>query len=252
MKASTCHRSFIEMQWHEAACERCSLRRRLFAIGGCFFLSTLTVILISGRPILAQASGPSHKSDATLAGDVENGKRIFENQGCQKCHGSEGQGGARTQKQGAAPQISPSRFSLPTFLQFVRRPTGQMPPFSTHEVSDAQLTDLYAFLQSVRPSVKAGIPSSASAKNGQRLYADFGCYECHNGEGQGSVSTGGSRLGPPEIPFAAFVSYVRQPTNQMPPYTAKVVSDAELADIYAFLRSLPKPLPSKDIPLLNQ
>lgn len=252
MKTSACHRSSIEMQGHEAACAHRSRRRRLLAIGGCRFLSTLAVILISGGTILAQASNPSYKSDATRAGNVENGKRIFEMQGCQKCHGREGQGGTRTEKQGAAPRISPSRLSLSAFLQFVRRPAGQMPQFSSHDVSDSQLADLYAFLQSLGPSVKPEVPSSASAKNGQRLYAAFGCYECHNGEGQGSVSTGGSRLGPPEIPFAAFVSYIRQPTNQMPPYPVKVVSDAELADIYAFLRSLPKPPPSKDIPLLNQ
>jgi hypothetical protein len=38
----------------------------------------------------------------------------------------------------------------------------------------------------------------------------------------------------------------------MPPYTLKVLSDAELADIYAFLRSIPPPRGEKDIPSLNQ
>jgi hypothetical protein len=37
----------------------------------------------------------------------------------------------------------------------------------------------------------------------------------------------------------------------MPPYTQKVVSDAELVDIYAFLQSLPQPTDPKNIPLLN-
>ena len=37
----------------------------------------------------------------------------------------------------------------------------------------------------------------------------------------------------------------------MPPYTSKVVSDSEMADIYAFLQSLPQPPAVKDIPLLN-
>lgn len=241
-----------EMQPNEAVCGRRSGRRWLVAIEGCVFLSTMAVMPISSPPGMAQASDPSHKSQSTLAGNVENGKRIFENQGCQRCHGSEGQGGTRGEKQGAAPQISPSRLSLSAFLVSVRRPAGQMPAFSSREVSDSQLSDVYAFLQSSATSRMPEIPSSASAKNGRRLYAAFGCYECHNGEGQGSVSTGGSRLGPPEIPFAAFASYVRQPTNQMPPYPVKVVSDAQLADIYVFLRSLPKPPPSKDIPLLNQ
>jgi cytochrome c1 len=38
----------------------------------------------------------------------------------------------------------------------------------------------------------------------------------------------------------------------MPPYTAKVVSDQDLADIYAFLQSVKQPPPVKDIPLLNK
>jgi hypothetical protein len=37
----------------------------------------------------------------------------------------------------------------------------------------------------------------------------------------------------------------------MPPFTEKVVSDAELADIYAFLQSRPRPKPVSEIPLLN-
>ena len=45
---------------------------------------------------------------------------------------------------------------------------------------------------------------------------------------------------------------MRQPTGQMSPYAPKVVSDAELADIYAFLRSIPPPAPGRSIPLLNR
>jgi hypothetical protein len=42
---------------------------------------------------------------------------------------------------------------------------------------------------------------------------------------------------------------VRKPTGEMPPYTAKVVSDQELADIYAFLKSRPHPPAAKELPL---
>lgn len=37
----------------------------------------------------------------------------------------------------------------------------------------------------------------------------------------------------------------------MPPFTSKVASDSDLADIHAFLQSLPQPTPAKNIPLLN-
>jgi hypothetical protein len=37
----------------------------------------------------------------------------------------------------------------------------------------------------------------------------------------------------------------------MPPYASKVISNAELADIYAFLQSLPQPPKPESIPLLK-
>ena len=61
----------------------------------------------------------------------------------------------------------------------------------------------------------------------------------------------GPRLGPDPVPFEVFTSYVRKPTGEMPPYTAKVVSDQELADIYAFLQTRPRPPAAKTIPLLK-
>lgn len=95
------------------------------------------------------------------------------------------------------------------------------------------------------------VPSGASAgdsKNGQKLFASYGCYQCHGYVAQGGV---GPRLGPKPMAFPAFSKYVRQPTGEMPPYTAKVVSDQELADLYAFLQSIPAPPSAKSIPLLN-
>ena len=89
-----------------------------------------------------------------------------------------------------------------------------------------------------------------NADNGRKLFVSYGCYQCHGYEAQGSSATG-PRLGPRPIAFAALSKYVRRPTNQMPPYTAKVVTDADLADIYAFLQSLPQPPDADTIPLLE-
>ena len=58
---------------------------------------------------------------------------------------------------------------------------------------------------------------------------------------------------PRPIPAVAFIAIVRHPPpSAMPTYSPKVMSDAELIDVWAFLKSIPEPPPVKDIPLLNQ
>ncbi len=94
--------------------------------------------------------------------------------------------------------------------------------------------------------------ATGNSENGKKIFTKDGCYECHGREGQGAAQGAGPRIGPPLLPFEAFTKYVHQPTGQMPPYTSKVISNQELADIYAYLQSRPKATPSKDIPLLNQ
>src|SRR5438093_325851 len=89
---------------------------------------------------------------------------------------------------------------------------------------------------------------AGNAENGKKLYTQYGCYQCHGYAAQGGV---GPRLAPRPLAFAAFSKYLRQPTGEMPPYTAKVLSNPQLADVYAFLRSVPQPPPIESIPLLR-
>jgi mono/diheme cytochrome c family protein len=102
------------------------------------------------------------------------------------------------------------------------------------------------FAQAPSASAPAG-----NAQNGRKLFENYGCYQCHGREAQGGLGTG-PRLGPKPIAFTAVQRYIRQPTGQMPPYTAKVVSDKDLADIYAFLQSVKQPPAVKEIQLLNK
>jgi mono/diheme cytochrome c family protein len=104
--------------------------------------------------------------------------------------------------------------------------------------------------QTPQAASKAGAAAPAgNAQNGKKLFESYGCWQCHGHEGQGGA---GARIAPRPIAFQAFQRYVRAPADQMPPYTAKVVSDQELADIYAFLQSIPQPPAAKSIPILNR
>ena len=88
-----------------------------------------------------------------------------------------------------------------------------------------------------------------NAEAGKALFMKIGCFECHGREGQGAVT--GPRLNQNPITYARFVSYIRKPSGEMPPYTAKVVNDQQAADLFAFLQSLPKPPAVDSIPLLK-
>ena len=94
--------------------------------------------------------------------------------------------------------------------------------------------------------------NAASVDNGKTAFVAHGCWQCHGFEGQGSVTTSGGRvIADTELPADAFAAYVRKPSGAMPPFSAAILSDADLADIYAYLEARPKPQAGKDIPLLN-
>lgn len=107
-------------------------------------------------------------------------------------------------------------------------------------------------IPAARAQQSADTPPAGNAQNGKKLFMSDGCYECHGRLGQGAAQTGAARIGPPQLSFEGFQSYVRSPKNNMPPYTAKAIPDLDLADIYAYLKSIPMPPKGKDIPLLNK
>jgi ubiquinol-cytochrome c reductase cytochrome c subunit len=97
---------------------------------------------------------------------------------------------------------------------------------------------------------KAATEPAGSTENGKKLFMKDGCYQCHGREGQGS-SMSGPRIAPNPVPLEVLIGYVRKPSGEMPPYTAKVISDQELADIYAYLQSRPHPPTAKASQLLK-
>ena len=102
-------------------------------------------------------------------------------------------------------------------------------------------------------AAQAPSPATAPAGNaatGKRLYMSYYCYACHGTQGQGGKD--GVRIAPNPPAFAAFHSYVRKPSGTMPAYTSLVVTEQELADLYAFLKTIPQPPSAKSIPLLNR
>ena len=95
----------------------------------------------------------------------------------------------------------------------------------------------------------SSVAFAASAEKGNAAFVRYGCWQCHGFVGQGSVA--GVKLAPDPIPFAALSAYVRNSNGGMPPYQKAVLPDEDLADIYAYLQSLPKAPDPRSIPQLN-
>jgi ubiquinol-cytochrome c reductase cytochrome c subunit len=99
----------------------------------------------------------------------------------------------------------------------------------------------------------AGAALAASAEKGKALFVQHGCWQCHGFSGQGSVATsGGKVLAPDPLPWETFSAFVRSTNRAMPPFSEKVLPNADLEDIYAYLQSVPKTADYETIPLLNQ
>jgi len=100
----------------------------------------------------------------------------------------------------------------------------------------------------------AGVLSSGAvagdAAKGKIAYVKNGCYQCHGFMGQGGQA--GSKLAPKPMPEEAFVNFVRTTNRSMPPYSEQILSNNDLADIYAYVASIPAGPDPKTIQLLNQ
>jgi mono/diheme cytochrome c family protein len=95
--------------------------------------------------------------------------------------------------------------------------------------------------------------AEGSPEKGKEAFVKHGCFQCHGTVGQGSVNTsGGKVLTNTALPLEAFQAFVRTTNRAMPPYSEKILPNEDLADIYAYLESIPKPVDYKTIPLLNE
>jgi mono/diheme cytochrome c family protein len=110
-------------------------------------------------------------------------------------------------------------------------------------------TLLLALSAAHEASAQAPGEPRGDAASGAKLFVDRACWQCHGLAAQGGGIAGPRLAGRVQV-WAAFSAYVRRPTEEMIPFTAKVLADEELADIFAWLRSLPPPPAVESLPVL--
>jgi mono/diheme cytochrome c family protein len=99
----------------------------------------VSILLMAATSVFAQDKPPE--------GSAERGKQSFTKYMCYTCHGTVGQGADR----GTGPKIAPGPLPYPAFALQVRTPRLDMPAYRKEFVSDQELTDIYAYLTSVKP-----------------------------------------------------------------------------------------------------
>ena len=93
---------------------------------------------------------------SALAASADKGKTAFIRNGCWQCHDYNGQGSVATSN---GKVIARTQLPLDAFMSFVRTTNGQMPPYRAPVLSDDDLGDIYAYLQSLpEPKAVSDIP----------------------------------------------------------------------------------------------
>lgn len=214
------------------------------------------VLVLLGLSVVFAASMAA-PPDQQPKPDAVRGERLFlEN--CAACHNRSRRAGpdlffdiSYFVRAGIPPQAMGMLLQKPVRM---RREKSSMPYFAPEELSDADLADMAYYLASQTP-VPEQPGTMGSAEHGAELYAKH-CALCHGAQGEGTpnglpvalmsheLQEGGA---PPNV-MLGFVNLACRSGDvpRMPTYSAEQLSDADLADLAAFVWSLPMPpMPAK-------
>lgn len=173
---------------------------------------------------------------AQQQGDPQAGAGQWRARYCVNCHGNAAEGGF-------GPDLAGGRgLTLDQVRRAIRKPWGVMPSYTEEQLSDQQIADVFAFLQS-RPTVAEPgewhwpqVP--ASAPLGQRLYMNMaGCGQCHEPENKFGRMWLGERA--KEVNYEYFAKMIYNHTDKYPAggmgnFNPERVPEFALREIYKF------------------
>ena len=121
-------------------------------------LAGIGALLMLGLGVLVASVSGSAAAPAVVPlaqdGDPAHGREVYVRIGCYQCHGFDGQGGGP-----AGPRIAPNPIAFNRFIGIVYDPLDLMPRYSPEHVSEQDVRDMYAYLQTIpRPPSAEEIP----------------------------------------------------------------------------------------------
>jgi mono/diheme cytochrome c family protein len=108
---------------------------------------------VRGFGLAALAAGLILGGGGAFAASAEKGKPAYIQHGCWQCHGTQAQGGV------TGPNLAPDPMPIETFTAFVRTTNRGMPPYLEAILSNEDLEDIHAYLQTIpKPADYKSIP----------------------------------------------------------------------------------------------
>ena len=222
-------------------------RRRPLALGVAAVVMAAIVFLsvrggLSQPPSVTAAAGPSAAAQR-LTPFERQGLQAYQENRCFVCHQINGSGGA------IGPDLSTvgRRLDDSWLVHHLESPRSvapgtNMPEFS---LSNVDLMALAAYLLSLRVSqapsgpVEAALSSGAEA--GKTVFTTY-CNACHPNGGAGiGPKLYGADFSKQFGQDSVLTQFVRAGKGNMPGYASGQISDAQMADLIAYLRALTEP-----------
>ncbi|HEX6762918.1 MAG TPA: c-type cytochrome [Gaiellaceae bacterium] len=176
------------------------------AVGGILILVALALAVAAGllgfflgrhtKHESAGATATSTVATPTIDPTVASGGHLYVQFGCVQCHGLQGQGGVSPDVPALKNASSLTTQQLRTIIDHglgeSTNPTKPYMPVWGAVISDRQVSDLVAYIHAGLPSVPTASPlavpqGQGPAVEGQTLYVNYGCINCHGPNGLGGV-----------------------------------------------------------------
>ncbi len=188
-----------------------------------FVVAVLPLLLIALLAATVAAQG---------TGDPVKGKAAWDAANCKACHGPNGEGKFAGVRAGDGKTAA-------DWIKQVRTPRANMPSYSVEQISDATLTDMWAYMQTLpKPAsfTPYSVPVPATDPVGKQLWSQKRCEACHSNFGQAMIKARFVDQNR-EVTTEVVLKQLRTPAKAMPSFNATQVTDAQAAEIAAFIKT---------------
>ena len=195
-----------------------------------FAISVFLVLMLALMTGAALAQG---------GGDPVKGKTLWEANVCKSCHGPNGEG------KYAGPLAGTTRTAEEVIKQ-ARTPRQNMPTFDVIHISDADITDIWAYMQTLpKPASFTPVSYTPAANDlpGKVLFNQKRCVACHGADPSGFVKARFTDRGR-TVTAADVIKQLRTPFQKMPMFSTTQVSDDQAGQVTDYLKSLQAAAPA--------